>query len=214
MTIAIIVEDGTGTNPAANSYESIADFRARAATIQRAIPVADDDCAALMLKAMAYIEQQDERFSGQRTLVYNYLQSGAASSVGYITSIDGLFTPLGQIVPAANNQPLAWPRTGAYSKRGWMIAPTELPLELIKAQFNIACLYYDQAQNPANYSNTGPVTELTNEVMGAVKQTTRYANPSANPGIVRPVAAMQKEDWYLACLYKAGGQAAAQVSRG
>lgn len=59
----IIVEDGTGTNPAANSYVSVADFDAYAA--ERGINIAGQDHSVLIILAMDYVELQN--YLGSRT---------------------------------------------------------------------------------------------------------------------------------------------------
>lgn len=67
MTITLVVEDGTGSNPDANSYCAVADLQTYASMRSRALPSADDDCAILLIQAMDYIEAQRDRFKGVKT---------------------------------------------------------------------------------------------------------------------------------------------------
>jgi hypothetical protein len=56
--MALVVEDGTGTDLTANSYASVADLRDFVTVRGGTLPVADGDCEVLLLKAMDHLELQ------------------------------------------------------------------------------------------------------------------------------------------------------------
>lgn len=66
MTIAIVVENGTGVTNA-NSCVSIADARTYATDRGIKFPADDDEVAAMLIRAMDYLEAQECRFQGKRT---------------------------------------------------------------------------------------------------------------------------------------------------
>lgn len=64
----IIKEDGTGTNPHANSYSDVETLRHYA--VARGVDLSalpDSDCEVLLMKAMDYIESKRSRFQGTKT---------------------------------------------------------------------------------------------------------------------------------------------------
>jgi len=73
--MAIVLEDGTGSNPAANSYQDTDDLIAYAAL--RGVDLALDpveDLEVLLIKAMDYLEGQRERYKGHKTSADQPLQ--------------------------------------------------------------------------------------------------------------------------------------------
>lgn len=60
----IVVEDGKGSNPSANSYADVAMLRSYANMVKASLPSADEDCASLLLEAMTYLDDQSRRFKG------------------------------------------------------------------------------------------------------------------------------------------------------
>jgi hypothetical protein len=197
MSIAIVVETGTGTDQAANSYAAVADLRGYALLRGAALPVADDDCAGLLIRAMDYIEAQRNRFKGVKTS-----QSANLTALpGYIVGEPGYSLTEPSTIPAegSTDQPLQWPRDGVTIDNA-VLPNNVIPRELQYGQMAKALLLYDQDQNPSKYEFRGPVTERT--VSGAV--TVRYASPSTNPGRVLPVSAFADPDTLLNVLYKRG----------
>lgn len=197
MTIVVVVEDGTGSNPAANSYAAVADLQAYATLRGAALPVAADDCATLLLRAMDYIEAQRNRFKGVKT-------SQAANLTalpGYIVGDPGYYltNPSSIAAEGAADQPLQWPRDGVVIDNA-VLPNNVIPRELQYGLMAKALQLYDQDQNPSKYEFRGPVTEQS--VAGAV--TVRYASPSVNPGRVLPVSAFADPDTLLNVLYKRG----------
>lgn len=66
MPITIVAEDGTGTNPAANSYVTMAEAIAYAAN--RGVTLVDgDDLAAMVIKATDYLESKRCEYQGYKT---------------------------------------------------------------------------------------------------------------------------------------------------
>ena len=65
MAITIIVEDGTQVANA-NSFVSVADARIYAVNRGVALPSSDDELAAMLIKAVDYLEAQAESFQGER----------------------------------------------------------------------------------------------------------------------------------------------------
>lgn len=65
--MTITVETGSGTNAAANSYVSVADFQAYADARGYTYPGTDAACEKLLIKAMDYIEARRNRFQGLKT---------------------------------------------------------------------------------------------------------------------------------------------------
>lgn len=64
--MTIIVETGSGTNSAANSYVSVDNLRVFAIMRGYTLPSADADCEPLLIKAMDYIEAKRAAFQGSR----------------------------------------------------------------------------------------------------------------------------------------------------
>lgn len=208
MAITIIVEDGTGANLAANSYCAVADLRNYALLRSSALPVADDDCAVLLIKAMDYVEAQRDRYKGVKT-------SQANNAILLPTYLIGdpryqWNNPSMVAAESAQDQPLQWPRTGVAIDSA-ILPNNVIPRELQFGQMAQALLIYDQQQNPTNYEVRGPVVEETSKI-DVITETTRYAQPSASPGRVRIVQDLPDPDVVMAVLYKRGGMAA-QVMR-
>lgn len=90
--MAIVVEDGTGSNPDANSYSSLADIRSYALARGVALPADDDALGALVLPAMDWIEALGPRFKGKIAHPYDPLQWPRAYAVinGSLASDDAL----------------------------------------------------------------------------------------------------------------------------
>jgi len=65
--MTITVETGSGTNAAANSYVSVADFQAYADARGYSYSDTDAGCEILLIKAMDYIEARRSRFQGIKT---------------------------------------------------------------------------------------------------------------------------------------------------
>jgi len=80
--MALIVEDGTGNTPDANSYQSLDDLRMYAELRGVTLPTADADCNALMIKAMDYLEAQRSKYKGRITSASQPLQWPRADVVG------------------------------------------------------------------------------------------------------------------------------------
>lgn len=72
--MAIIVETGSGTNPAANSYVSVANLQLFATMRGYTLPSADADCEPLLIKAMDYIESKRSAFQGVKVYTDQPLQ--------------------------------------------------------------------------------------------------------------------------------------------
>ena len=64
--MALIVETGEGSNPAANTYATVAQLRSFSAARGATLPAADADCEVLLLRAMDYVEAQESRYQGER----------------------------------------------------------------------------------------------------------------------------------------------------
>lgn len=60
----IVLEDGSGSNPEANSYNTVANLRTYAGLRGVTLPTEDSDCEALLIKAMDYLEAQRDRYKG------------------------------------------------------------------------------------------------------------------------------------------------------
>lgn len=106
--MAIIVEDGTGTNPDANSYNTLQEFKDYFATIGVDISNLTDPQieAGLIDAATNYLE-------------YCYVYKGVISHPD---------------IP----QPLLWPRAGLCDRRKLEIPDTTIPTEVKKAQLELA----------------------------------------------------------------------------
>jgi hypothetical protein len=72
--MTLVVEDGTGSNPLANSFISLTDARAYATARGVTLPAVDADCEILAVKAMDYIEGQRDNFKGNRVASTQPLQ--------------------------------------------------------------------------------------------------------------------------------------------
>lgn len=201
MTIAIVVETGAGNVQTANSYCTVADLRAYALMRGITVPTLDDDCAALLIRAMDYLEAQRDRYKGVKTTQYQNLNGMCGAwGVGYWV--------VSSPIPAegSTDQPLQWPRYGVQIDNA-ILPPNFIPRELVYGQLAQCLLLQDQATNPDSYSGKGPVIE---ESVGPI--ITRYASPYQNPGKVLPVNAFAHPDTLLNVLYKRGGMSIA-VSR-
>jgi hypothetical protein len=80
--MTIVVENGSGTNPAANSYAAVADLVAFAAARQATLTTDEPTQEALLLKAMDYVEDLD--FKG-----FRFRQLQALKWPRYDVIIDG-----------------------------------------------------------------------------------------------------------------------------
>lgn len=73
--MALIVEDGAGTDPDANSYSDVDSLRLYAdARGEDLSEQSDEDCEVLMIKAMDFIEAKRDRFKGRKTRATQPLQ--------------------------------------------------------------------------------------------------------------------------------------------
>lgn len=65
--MALVIEDGTGSNPAANSYQSVADLRAYAKAGSISLNhKTDAECEGLLIQAMRYLDGEEQRWKGYR----------------------------------------------------------------------------------------------------------------------------------------------------
>lgn len=64
--MALIVETGSGDNPAANSYQSLDDLKLYAKARGVDLGKTDDELEVLMVKAMDYLEDLRKRFKGRK----------------------------------------------------------------------------------------------------------------------------------------------------
>lgn len=88
--MALIVEDGTGLDPTANSYGTVADLRTYATL--RGVDLSsysDSQCESFMVQAMDYIEAQRSRYKGRITSDTQPLQwpRSNVTDVSYIGDI-------------------------------------------------------------------------------------------------------------------------------
>lgn len=106
--MALVPEDGTGSNPAADTYATVAELRAyaekRGATVPAAGTEGDAACEVLLTKAMDYLQTQSERYKGCIVLL---------------------------------GQPLAWPRVDVYVD-GHYLPSNTIPSDIKKAQMQLA----------------------------------------------------------------------------
>lgn len=88
--MALVIENGSGSDPGANSYAAIAQLRAYAAARGKTLPVADAECEVAMTKAMDYLEAQRDRYTGMRTSRTQPLQwpRTGATVDGYLLAVD------------------------------------------------------------------------------------------------------------------------------
>lgn len=93
--MAIVVEDGTGSNPVANSYNDVPSLREYAGLRGVAVPAADADCEVLLIKAMDYLEGLRGRYKGRKTTTSQPLQWPRADVVG--VDWPGAFSPNNEI---------------------------------------------------------------------------------------------------------------------
>jgi len=115
----IIVEDGTGSNPLANSYQTLDTFREYFTTKGTALVVSkytDVIAEAGLIEATKILE-----------IKYSWL-----GTLSYIDS------PL---------QPLSWPRNGVSDHRGLTVVSNTIPSAILQAQAEIAKLACDEIIN-------------------------------------------------------------------
>lgn len=156
--MALIIEDGTGSNPAANSYRSVADLRLYASL--RGIDITaltDTECEVLLIKAMDYLEAQGKRYKGRKANIDQPLQWPRADAWGIVYDY------------------------ALYSS-------TEIPRELEYAQLALAIEARDNDLQPNQLpSDKGPVTSETIEGAvsiayanpGSRSRTPAFAKPEA-----------------------------------
>lgn len=72
--MTIIVETGSGDNASANSYVSVADFKAYADARGYSYPGTDAAVEKLLIKAMDYLEAQRKRYQGVKSKYTQPLQ--------------------------------------------------------------------------------------------------------------------------------------------
>jgi hypothetical protein len=139
MTISITKETGSGDNPAANVYADVADLRAYAELRGVTLPVADDDCAVLLIKAMDYLGKYDDGPRGPF-----WIGEGKVHA----------------------DQPLAWPRCDVW-RDGALQTNDYMPRELEYATCALAVEANTNDLQPTRLpSDKGPV--VTERVEGAI----------------------------------------------
>lgn len=137
MAIDIIVEDGTGANPLANSYASIADIRTYLTNRGVTLPVDNDAVAALILQGMDYLGTKACQWQGVRT--YN----------------DPAAPPV---------QPLDWPRTGV-CLNGVDYPADGIPAQLVAALAQLVKAQNEGINPMPNVTAADYVTEETVDVI-------------------------------------------------
>lgn len=101
--MALIIEDGTGKADA-TSYITVEEFRAYAVARGDDLPVSDEDCEALLVQAMDYLEQYTNdvgspgKYKGTKLLAAQALQWPRVGAV-----IDGTLYPSNQIPKQLKN---------------------------------------------------------------------------------------------------------------
>ena len=101
--MALVIEDGTGKADS-TSYISVEEFRAYAQARGDDLPVDDEDCEALLVQAMDYLEQytldvgSPGQYKGTKFLTSQALQWPRAGAV-----IDGALFPSNQIPKQLKN---------------------------------------------------------------------------------------------------------------
>ena len=109
--MAIVVEDGTGSNPAANSYSSLAEIRDYAVARGVVLPSDDSVLEPLAHKAMDWLEGLRNRYKGMKTSAFTNQQNPSLPPV---------------------SQPLQWPRACV------VIDGSPLPSNVIPAELKAA----------------------------------------------------------------------------
>lgn len=82
--MALIIEDGTISNPQANSYQTVAELREWAEL--RGVDITsltEGECEVLLIKAMDYLESLKSKYKGRKTRVDQPLQFPRADVVDY-----------------------------------------------------------------------------------------------------------------------------------
>ena len=93
--MSLIIEDGSGANPAANSYGTVIDARAYALSRGATLSAVDADVEVLMIKAMDYIEAQRAKYKGEIASTAQPLQWPRYDAYGVVA--DGVLFPSDEI---------------------------------------------------------------------------------------------------------------------
>ena len=119
MAFTFVVEDGTGTNAAANSYVSVAEaddlITANIHVNSRWIALSEPDRQRLLVWASRYIDTQT-KWRGEKTV------TGTINATGVRTG----------------ESPLDWPRTGVCDRNNVLIGPNQIPSQLKLATAEMA----------------------------------------------------------------------------
>lgn len=156
--MALIVETGSGTDPTANSYASLAEAQTYLTNSGRAGSAAWSNLSSaqrseyLVLAAQYMVARWNGRWMGD---------------VAY------------------EDQPLDWPRVGAFKKSGNAFQSTEVPTEVKNAQIEYA---YAEASNPGSlfptiqYDDTArPLVSIRERVEGAVSEERQFSDRVTSP---------------------------------
>jgi hypothetical protein len=112
--MALEVEDGTGKADA-NSYVSVAEYRAYAQARGVSLPVADAQVEVQLIQAMDYVESFRAKYQGRKT-----------------------WPRPGMDVSHPDAQALQWPRTGVTIDCGYNLPDNVIPQELKQVQMQAA----------------------------------------------------------------------------
>ncbi len=131
MAFVFTVETGTGTNPAANSYVSVAaaddiittNIHASVAWDMLTIPQKE----RLLVWASRYLDDHTS-YKGMKTV------PGSPQQTNFN----------GQVIPAVAPSPLRWPRTGVCDRDGVLIGANEIPIQLKVATAEMARYLVEQ----------------------------------------------------------------------
>jgi hypothetical protein len=91
--MALVIEDGTGADPTANSYATVDEIKAYL-TARGRTPPDDGTIEGLAVRAMDYIEAQEDRFAGERTSPLQPLSWPRADVILYGADLEDNFIPV------------------------------------------------------------------------------------------------------------------------
>lgn len=101
--MALIIETGFGTNPAANSYATVSEFRSYATARGVAVTLyTDAQCEVYLIKAMDYLESKADTYKGKKSQSSQALQFPRYDMYGVLGDDDELF-PSTSIPPAVKS---------------------------------------------------------------------------------------------------------------
>ena len=163
MSITLIVEDGSASNPDANTYADVAFADAYHLLHGNALwaTLTTDQKNADLIAAMDFLEvNYNQRWIERRTIL---------------------------------TQPLAWPRVWVIDGDGFALKANVVPIKVLKAQCELALRAAAGTLLVPDLTNPGTIKSEQVGIGGAITKTTTYSSPKSQLASFRMVEFLLRE---------------------